>query len=123
MHSVNSVFCNIGLQARREAILDTAKRFGFYERPPLETPADERQPSGLYRNGELYYPKRDSDVDAGRMAFGQERMLVTPLQMAMVAGALGFGGRLMEPQVVDRIVAPGRQGRSCAASRTSSARP
>ncbi len=41
------------------------------------------------------------------MAFGQERMLVTPLQMAMVAGALGFGGRLMEPQVVDRVVAPG----------------
>jgi peptidoglycan glycosyltransferase len=41
------------------------------------------------------------------MAFGQERMLVTPLQMAMVAGAIGFGGKLMEPQVVDRIVAPG----------------
>jgi peptidoglycan glycosyltransferase len=34
-------------------------------------------------------------------------MLVTPLQMAMVAGALGTGGKLMEPQVVDRIVAPG----------------
>ena len=41
------------------------------------------------------------------MAFGQERMLVTPLQMAMVAGALGFGGKLMEPHVVDRIVRPG----------------
>ena len=27
------------------------------------------------------------------MAFGQERMLVTPLQMAMVAGAIGFGGK------------------------------
>ena len=42
------------------------------------------------------------------MAFGQERLLVTPLQMAMVAGAIGVGGRLMEPQVVERIVAPGR---------------
>jgi peptidoglycan glycosyltransferase len=107
VHSVNSVFCNIGLKLGAKRILDTARRFGFYERPPLETPADERQPSGLYRNGELYYPKRDSDVDAGRMAFGQERMLVTPLQMAMVAGTLGVGGKLMEPQVVDRIVAPG----------------
>jgi penicillin-binding protein A len=107
VHSVNSVFCNIGLKLGAKRILDTARRFGFYERPPLETPADERQPSGLYRNGELYYPKRDSDVDAGRMAFGQERMLVTPLQMAMVAGALGVGGTLMEPQVVDRIVGPG----------------
>src|SRR4249919_1426526 len=107
VHSVNSVFCNIGLKLGAKAILDTAKRFGFYERPPLETPADERLPSGLYDNGQLYYPRVDSNVDAGRMAFGQERMLVTPLQMAMVAGALGFGGKLMEPQVVDKIVAPG----------------
>jgi peptidoglycan glycosyltransferase len=107
VHSVNSVFCNIGLKLGAKRILDTAKRFGFYERPPLETPADEREPSGLYRNGELYYPLIDSDVDAGRMAFGQERLLVTPLQMAMVAGAIGVRGRLMEPHVVERIVAPG----------------
>jgi peptidoglycan glycosyltransferase len=106
-YSVNSVFCNIGLKLGTKRILDTAKRFGFYERPPLETPVDERLASGLYRNGRLYYPKRDSDVDAGRMAFGQERMLVTALQNAMVAGAIGVGGRLMEPHVVDRIVAPG----------------
>jgi penicillin-binding protein A len=107
VHSVNSVFCNIGLKLKAKAILDTAKRFGFYERPPLETPTDERAASGLYRSGRLYYPARDSDVDAGRMAFGQERMLVTPLQMAMLAGAIGVGGTLVEPQVVDRIVAPG----------------
>jgi peptidoglycan glycosyltransferase len=106
-YSVNSVFCNIGLKLGAKKILDTAKRFGFYERPPLETPSEERLASGLYRNGRLYYPRLDSDVDAGRMAFGQERMLVTALQNAMVAGAIGVGGRLMEPRVVDRIVAPG----------------
>jgi peptidoglycan glycosyltransferase len=107
IHSVNSVFCKVGLQLGAKRILDTAKQFGFYERPPIETPADERQPSGLYDNGRLYYPRQDSDVDAGRMAFGQERMLVTPLQMAMVAGAIGNRGLLLEPQLVDRIVAPG----------------
>ena len=109
VHSVNSVFCNVGLKLGAKLILDTAKRFGFYERPPLESPADERLPSGLYENRRLYYPRLDSDVDAGRMAFGQERMLVTPLQMAMVAGTIGVGGRLLEPQVVDRIVTPGRR--------------
>ena len=106
-YSVNSVFCNIGLELGAKRILETARRFGFYERPPLETPADERRPSGLYENGRPYVPAQDPDVDAGRMAFGQERMLVTAQQMAMVAGATGVGGRLMEPQVVDRIVAPG----------------
>jgi peptidoglycan glycosyltransferase len=108
VYSVNSVFCNIGLELGAKAILQQARRFGFYERPPLETPVDERAPSGLYRDGRLWTPARDSDVDAGRMAFGQERMLVTAQQMAMVAGAIGVGGRLMEPQVVDRIVAPNR---------------
>jgi peptidoglycan glycosyltransferase len=106
-NSVNSVFCNIGKALGAKRILDMAKRFGFYEDPPLETPADEREASGLYDGGRLYYPKDDPDVDAGRMAFGQERMLVTPLQMAMLAGAIGAGGRLVEPQAVDRIVAPG----------------
>jgi penicillin-binding protein A len=106
-YSVNSVFCNIGLKLGAKRILDTAKRFGFYEKPPLETPADERLASGLYRNGKLFYPKVDANVDAGRMAFGQERMLVTALQNAMVAGAIGFHGRLMEPHVVDKIVGPG----------------
>jgi peptidoglycan glycosyltransferase len=107
-YSVNSVFCNIGKAMRSKQILDTAKRFGFYERPPLETPTDERRPSGLYDDGRLYYPEVATDVDAGRMAFGQERMLVTPLQMAMVAGAIGNGGKLFEPQSVERIVSPGR---------------
>jgi penicillin-binding protein A len=106
-YSVNSVFCNIGKKLGAKRILDTAKRFGFYERPPLETPADERFASGLYRSGQLFYPKVDANVDAGRMAFGQERMLVTALQNAMVAGAIGAKGRLMEPHVVDRIVGPG----------------
>jgi peptidoglycan glycosyltransferase len=104
--SVNSVFCNIGLALGAKRILAQAQEFGFYERPPLETPESERLPSGLYRDGRLYEPKRNSDVDAGRMAFGQERLLVTPLQMAMVAGAIGNAGILMRPYLVDRIVTP-----------------
>jgi peptidoglycan glycosyltransferase len=110
-YSVNSTFCKIGQALGAKRILDEAKDFGFYELPPLETPEDERRASGLYsqRGRELYYPKRDSDVDAGRMAFGQERLLVTPLQMAMVAGTIGNAGILMRPHVVDRIVSPDRE--------------
>ena len=107
VHSVNSVFCNIGKELGAKRILAQAKRFGFYAPPPLETPVGERRPSGLYDKRKLYEPKRDSDVDPGRLAFGQERLLVTPLEMAMVAGAIGNGGILMQPYVVSRIVAPG----------------
>ncbi len=107
VHSVNSVFCNIGKQLGAIPILRQAERFGFYSPPPLETPLDERRASGLYNGNRLYFPKRASDVDPGRVAFGQERLLVTPLQMAMVAGAIGNDGREMQPFVVTRIVSPG----------------
>jgi len=106
-NSVNSVFCNIGKDLGAKLIVQYAKRFGFYSTPPLETPSNERAPSGLYRpNGELLDPKEDTEVDPGRFAFGQERLLVTPLQMAMVAAAIANGGVVMRPHVVDRIVAP-----------------
>ena len=105
-HSVNSVFCNIGKELGSKAIVEASKKFGFYETPPLETPSGERSPSGLFQDGELFDPEQDTDVDPGRFAFGQERLLVTPLQMAMVAAAIANDGVVMRPHVVDRIVAP-----------------
>jgi peptidoglycan glycosyltransferase len=105
-YSVNSVFCNIGKTLGAKAIVEQSKKFGFYELPPLETPADERAPSGLYQNGKLFDPTEDSQVDPGRYAFGQERNLVTPLQMAMVAAGIANDGIVMRPFVVDRIVSP-----------------
>jgi penicillin-binding protein A len=104
-HSVNSVFCNIGLKLGAGTLLSYAKKFGFYKTPPLETPADERAPSGLYNGTKLYFPKDPNKVDAGRLAFGQERMLVTPLQMAMVAATIGNGGIVPKPYVVQKIIA------------------
>jgi peptidoglycan glycosyltransferase len=104
-HSVNSVFCNIGLKLGAGTLLEYAKKFGFYKTPPLETPADERAPSGLYNGTKLYFPKDPNKVDAGRLAFGQERMLVTPLQMAMVAATIGNGGIVPKPYVVQKILA------------------
>jgi penicillin-binding protein A len=106
VHSVNSVFCNIGKEVGATFLVDYMKRFGFYELPPLETPSGERTPSGLYYKGELFDPAEDTDVDPGRFAFGQERLLVTPLQMAMVVATIANDGVVMEPTVVDRIVAP-----------------
>jgi len=105
-HSINSVFCNVGKALGAKTILDYAKRFGFYSTPPLETPADERAPSGLYNGTKLFDPKDQNLVDAGRLGFGQERMQVTPLQMAMVAATIANKGVVPRPYVVQRIVGP-----------------
>ena len=111
-HSINAVFCEIGKAIGPIRILEYARRFGFYSVPPLETPVNERVASGLYRQGrgrQLFFPKQNFQVDPGRLAFGQERLLVTPLQMAMLAGAIGNSGIVMRPTVVERIVGPDRK--------------
>jgi peptidoglycan glycosyltransferase len=38
-----------------------------------------------------------------RIAIGQERVLATPLQMAMVAAAIADGGMLRQPYLVSRV--------------------
>ena len=55
----------------------------------------------------------DDGFDVGRVAIGQGgsegQIQVTPLQMAMVAGAVGNGGALMQPRLTER---GGGQGRA-----------
>jgi peptidoglycan glycosyltransferase len=106
-HSINAVFCQIGQKLGPLTILDYARRFGFYSDPPLETPSNERLASGLYDHGRLFLPRDPNQVDPGRLAFGQERMQVTPLQMAMVVAGIANGGIVMRPYVVEKITAPG----------------
>jgi peptidoglycan glycosyltransferase len=104
--SINSVFCNVGKNLGARAILAKGRDFGFYELPPLETPEGERRASGLYKKGEPFFPRRDFQADPGRLAFGQERLGVTPLQMAMVVAAVANDGILMAPTAVERVVSP-----------------
>ena len=106
-HSINAVFCEIGKRLGPLRLLDYAKKFGFYKEPPLETPSTERIASGLYDHGKLFSPHDPNQIDPGRFAFGQERLQVTPLQMAMVVAGIANGGTVMRPYVVDKITAPG----------------
>ncbi len=104
-HSINSVFCNIGKAIGAGLILDYAKRYGFYSLPPIDLPPDETQASGLYFKNRLWFPKfPETQVDPGRLAFGQERMLVTPLQMALVAATIADKGVEPKPYLVQKIV-------------------
>jgi peptidoglycan glycosyltransferase len=105
-HSINAVFCNIGKALGPNKVLDYAEGFGFYEEPPIQLPSEEVAISGLYRRGRPFIPKDPNEVDPGRLAFGQERLLVTPLQMALVAAGVANDGVVMKPSLVDRIVAP-----------------
>jgi peptidoglycan glycosyltransferase len=104
-HSINSVFCNVGKHIGGLKILEYAKRFGFYSVPPLETPPGTSAPSGLYKNGKLWSPTSNTQIDSGRLAFGQFNMLATPLQMALVGATIANKGILPKPYLLQKVVA------------------
>jgi penicillin-binding protein A len=102
--SVNTWFAQLGQQVGEENMFKYMDRFGFGSTPPIDLPDDQVYTSGLFENRELLGP--DDPVDLARLAIGQERLAVTPLQMAMVASAVANGGKLMKPQIWSRAVDP-----------------
>ena len=102
--SVNTVWGEVGEKLGKRTMLRYMERFGFLSEPPLDYPRSQITPSGIYRGQKLL--DEDDSIDIGRVAIGQERLQVTPLQMAMVAAAVGNGGVLMKPRIVDRVVEP-----------------
>ena len=104
-NSVNTVFAQVGETVGRATLVEYMKRYGFYEDPPLDYPDTQMVPSGII-NGDGEYVEDGFDV--GRVAIGQGglegEIRSAPLQMAQVAAAVAGGGRLMKPQLTDRVV-------------------
>ena len=103
-NSVNTWFGQLGQQVGNETMFETMEKFGFNTTPPIDLPEEELSKSGVFDEGELL--GRGDPVDLARLAIGQERLLVTPLQMAMVAAAVANDGKLMKPQIWSRVVDP-----------------
>ena len=103
-HSVNTVFGQVGEALGKDTLLKYMRRFGFGSRLGLDYPSEQITPSGVFSGQRLLGPS--DAIDIGRVAIGQERLQVTPLQMAMVAAAVANGGKLMQPRLVDRVTTP-----------------
>ena len=82
-------------------------RFGFDRKPAarLSRRRDVRQRRVPTRADACSRPPARC-VDVGRMGIGQDKLQVTPLQMAEVAAAVANHGRLMAPHLTERIVNP-----------------
>jgi penicillin-binding protein A len=103
-NSVNTVFAQVGQKLGTGTIYKYMDRFGFNAKPQIDLPDDELAISGVYDSGNLLGP--GDPIDIGRVAIGQERLFVTPLQMAEVAATVANGGELMRPQIWNRVVDP-----------------
>jgi penicillin-binding protein A len=107
-HSCNSVFAPMGAELGAEKLVAAAERFGFNEDPGLVGAARSTIPAAS---------EIGDDLAVGSTAIGQGKVLTTPLQMALIAAAIGEDGRLMRP-----TLRRGEQTRASQATRPGIAR-
>jgi penicillin-binding protein A len=104
-HSVNTVWAQVGEKLGKSLMYKYMDRYGFNGKPRIDLPGDELRASGVFSSPRKLLSASDA-IDIGRVAIGQERLQVTPLQMAMVAAAIANHGRLMRPHLVEKVTDP-----------------
>jgi penicillin-binding protein A len=105
-YSVNTVWAPVAENVGTKTMTRYMKRFGFYSKPPLDYPDDEMTASAVQSPGGQFYPPGSPNEDIGRIGIGQGGLVVTPLQMAMVASAVADNGKLMTPHLVSQVTSP-----------------
>ncbi|MFT3864789.1 MAG: penicillin-binding transpeptidase domain-containing protein [Solirubrobacterales bacterium] len=103
-NSVNTWFAQLGQKVGQDKLFSMMEKFGFNAKPPIDIPEEELLESGVYDYETQKMLTRHDPVDVARVAIGQERLLETPLQNAMVAAAVANKGKLMKPQIWKRVV-------------------
>ena len=94
MVSCNPFFCNLALEAGTNALRTAAQKLGLGGRTGVDLGVDT---AGVVPDAEWKmrtYHEKWFQGDLAQMSIGQGMLLVSPLQMALVAGALGTGYRV-----------------------------
>jgi penicillin-binding protein A len=96
--SCNVVFGEVGLELGAEALAEQAREYGFTAEPGEDlVPFDIPWTSGVFPAPETF-AEREPAVAIS--AIGQQDVAANPLQMALVAAAIGNGGVEMQPRLV-----------------------
>lgn len=90
--SCNTTFAQLGLSLGADELIAQAERFGLNRESDFQLPLVPSQ-----------IPTELDPPQTAQSAIGQRDVRVTPLQMAMIAGAIGNEGILMTPRIVGRV--------------------
>ncbi len=96
--SSNYVFALMGIEQGAQSLVEMARAFGIGRDIPFDLPVED---------GRIPNPGDLSRLELGESAIGQGRVMVTPLNMALVAAGVANGGRIMTPTLVDEVRSPG----------------
>ncbi|MFJ2754066.1 peptidoglycan D,D-transpeptidase FtsI family protein [Nocardioides sp. NPDC087217] len=91
--SCNTAFGSLGMELSDEEMQEQAEGFGFGQ--------DYLDDIGPLAKSQ--YPPNDGKAEQARAAIGQQSVIATPLQMAMVSAGIANGGEVMKPYLVDRV--------------------
>jgi peptidoglycan glycosyltransferase len=90
--SCNAAFAQMAVEAGPDAMIAAAEAYGFNDTPPIDLP-------GAIES--IYPTDFDQNIPAlAQSGIGQNDVQATPLEMALVAGAVGNGGSMMAPHVM-----------------------
>ena len=100
--SCNTFFCNLGTAIGTNAVIEAARAFGLGSATGIDLGGET---AGVVPDNEWKYAtfnERWYPGDTCQMSIGQGMLLVTPLQMAVVAAALANGGKVFTPYLFAR---------------------
>ena len=103
-HSINTVWAQVAEKLGKDTMYEYMNRFGFNRLPQLDYPSQQMVPSGVFDGNNLL--DQNDTIDIGRVAIGQERLKVTPLQMAEVVAAVANKGVLERPRLWEKRIDP-----------------
>ncbi|MTI79810.1 MAG: hypothetical protein FH758_02835 [Firmicutes bacterium] len=93
--SCNTIFGKLGLELGTKEFIEQAEQFGFG--------SDFGIPLNV-RTSTISKDKNMDTTELAEAAIGQGELLVSPLQMALVASAIANQGEMKQPYLVDEIV-------------------
>lgn len=89
--STNTIFAQLGLELGAGRLSAAARGFGVWSQPPFDLPV---------KAGSMADPRSMDKVMLAWSAVGQGETLVTPLEMALVAGGIAERGNIYAPYML-----------------------
>ncbi len=91
--SSNYAFCTLGYEMGADKVKEEAEKFGINKSFDFDISVSQSQ---------IQY-KKMTDLDGALVSIGQGGLVMTPLQVAMMASAVANGGKMMKPYLVEQI--------------------